>query len=143
MVILEDESNRLWYLLIAVILTVFVTIEAGIYFAIAASVVVLLVRVAIPHGQFLGKIQIAEVVNPIIEQTGSYDEHNASASDGTSYSSDLEIHQVLSEGTNYKSTDEAGKLKAKEDIKPVEGVTTSALQRNNPQVKFHTLGAIK
>ncbi|KAF6066461.1 Sulfate transporter family protein [Candida albicans] len=108
--------------LIAVILTVFVTIEA----------------VAIPHGQFLGKIQIAEVVNPIIEQTGSHDEHNASASDGTSYSSDLEIHQVLSEGTNYKSTDEAGKLKAKEDIKPVEGVTTSALQRNNPQVKFHT-----
>lgn len=124
--------------LIAVILTVFVTIEAGIYFAIAASVVVLLVRVAIPHGQFLGKIQIAEVVNPIIEQTGSQDENNASASDGTSYSSDLEIHQVLSEGTNYKSTDEAGKLKAKEDIKPVEGVTISALQRNNPQVKFHT-----
>ncbi|KAJ3553455.1 hypothetical protein NM688_g3603 [Phlebia brevispora] len=42
----------------AVLITVFATIEDGIYFSVAASVVLLLVRVARPRGNFLGKLTI-------------------------------------------------------------------------------------
>ena len=46
----------IWF--VAVIITVFATIEDGIYFSIAASLVFLLVRVARPRGSFLGKLTI-------------------------------------------------------------------------------------
>ncbi|KAI5955173.1 SUL2 [Candida jiufengensis] len=108
--------------LIAVILTVFVTIEAGIYFAIAASVVVLLFRVAIPNGLFLGKVQVAEVINPIIESSSGYED-----SDASSDSSNIEIHQVLSRGSNEDT-------KVKHKIEDKQIATTN----NVPHFKFHT-----
>ena len=46
----------IWF--VAVIITVFATIEDGIYFSVAASLVLLLVRVARPRGNFLGKLTI-------------------------------------------------------------------------------------
>ncbi|KAI5957398.1 SUL2 [Candida margitis] len=116
--------------LIAVILTVFVTIEAGIYFAIAASVVVLLFRIAIPNGLFLGRVQVAELVNPIIDESNSYDDESNSSG-----SSDVEIHQVFSGGSNYRSTDD--KVRKKSEV--VERrTTTKELEKQNPRIKFHT-----
>lgn len=42
----------------AVLVTVFSSIENGIYTAIIASVVLLLIRIAYPRGKFLGKVTI-------------------------------------------------------------------------------------
>ena len=42
----------------AVLVTVFATIEDGIYVSIAASLVLLLIRIARPRGKFLGKLTI-------------------------------------------------------------------------------------
>ena len=42
----------------AVLVTIFATIEDGIYFSVAASLVFLLVRIARPRGKFLGKLTI-------------------------------------------------------------------------------------
>jgi sodium-independent sulfate anion transporter 11 len=52
--------------LIAVLITVFSSIENGIYFAICASVAVLLFNLTFPNGVFLGRVKVAEIVNPKI-----------------------------------------------------------------------------
>ncbi|CAN3370935.1 sulfate permease 2 [Diutina catenulata] len=114
--------------LICVIITVFSSIEAGVYFAVAASLVVYLVRVAFARGQFLGRVQIAEVVNPVIERTHT----DESGSDSSS--ADVEIHQVLT-GTNYNATD---KLKVKSDFTTQPLQSAKQLVANNPNIKFHT-----
>lgn len=120
--------------LIAVILTVFVTIEAGIYFAIAASLVVLLWRIALPTGLFLGKVQVAEVVNPVIEQAALSEYEQSSEN-----SSDIEIHQVLSGNSNYRSTDEKkNKENGAFNAQTQDKTSTFALQKTNPHIKFHT-----
>lgn len=53
----------------AVFITVFSTIEAGIYFSISASVALLLLKIAKAKGQFLGRIEYFEVLNPTIVST--------------------------------------------------------------------------
>lgn len=53
----------------AVFITVFVTIEAGIYFSIAASLAFLLLRIAKAKGDFLGRIEYFEIKNPTIVDT--------------------------------------------------------------------------
>ncbi|GJN89717.1 hypothetical protein Rhopal_002704-T1 [Rhodotorula paludigena] len=44
--------------MVAVILTIFISIEVGIYFSIAASAALLLVRVAKPRGKLLGRVRV-------------------------------------------------------------------------------------
>ncbi|GAA5855608.1 hypothetical protein JCM8547_001614 [Rhodosporidiobolus lusitaniae] len=44
--------------LAAVIITIFTTIEIGIYFSIAASAALLLFRIARPRGKFLGRVRV-------------------------------------------------------------------------------------
>lgn len=115
--------------LVCVIITVFSSIENGVYFAVAASLVVLLFRVAFPNGQFLGRVQVAEIVNPIVEQTKEEE-----TSSGNDSNSDIEIHQVLSRGSNYQSTD---KYKVKDSFKNTR-VSAQTLSQNNPNIKWHT-----
>lgn len=114
--------------LIAVIITIFASIEDGVYFAICASAAVLLFRVAKPKGHFLGKVQVAEVINPVINYSDD--------SDVSSSNSEVEIHQVLSNSTNYQSTD-SGKVKVKDTFNNITP-TTNQLARSNPNIKFHT-----
>ena len=126
--------------IVAVFVTVFSSIENGVYFAIAASAGVLLFRIAKPKGQFLGRVKLAEVVNPIIHQqqadevsiypTKEFQDNNSSNS-----SKDVEIHQVLSNNSNYQSTS-VSKFKVK-DAGQVGNVTSSLLKQN-PNIKFHT-----
>lgn len=111
--------------LIAVIITIFASIEDGIYFAIAASAAVLLFRVAKPTGQFLGRIRVAEVVNPSIVFT---EEDSYTSTDST----EVEIQQVLSHDS-YKAVDSKSKLKGgRKDL------TASGLLASNPHLKFTT-----
>ncbi|CCH45129.1 Sulfate permease 2 [Wickerhamomyces ciferrii] len=58
--------------IIAVIITVFATIEIGIYFAIAASCAVLLFNVAFPTGEFLGRVKVAQALNPEVKSLDEY-----------------------------------------------------------------------
>jgi sodium-independent sulfate anion transporter 11 len=113
--------------IICVFITVFSSIENGIYFAVAASLALYLIRVAFPKGQFLGKVQIAEVVNPVISPV-RLDSSTDSSED------DIEIHQVLSNGDNYQSTD---KFKVKDSIRDTR-ISAQTLSRSNPHVRFHT-----
>lgn len=125
--------------LVAVIITVFSSIENGVYFAICASVAVLLFRIAKPQGFFLGRIQVAEVVNPVIDSSNS---DSSTINDDVNYanstsddSKDIEIHQVLSNSSNYHATSTT-KYKTKDVIDSTP--STHKLLENNPRLKFHT-----
>ncbi|GEQ72287.1 hypothetical protein JCM33374_g5974 [Metschnikowia sp. JCM 33374] len=115
--------------LIAVIITVFSSIENGIYFAIAASAAVLLFRVAKPTGQFLGKIRVAEVVNPVI-QFKEEDSYSSSSEEN------VEIQQVLSR-ESYRSTG-GSKLKVKDLYEKQKVPTSDKLVKQHPNIKFVT-----
>lgn len=123
--------------LVAVFITVFSSIENGVYFAICASVAVLLFRIAKPKGEFLGRIQVAEVINPNIMSTDSEASTiNDSSNSNSDSSNDIEIRQVLSNTTNYQSTS-SNKYKTKE-VYDSTLPTTAHLRENNPTIKFHT-----
>lgn len=62
--------------IIAVFITVFVSIEAGIYFSICASAAFLLLRIAKAKGEFLGRIEYFEIINPTI--ISSLEDHASS-----------------------------------------------------------------
>lgn len=116
--------------LIAVIITVFSSIENGVYFAICASAAVLLFRVAFPRGFFLGRILVAEVVNPYIEESEHKDKEEYDSSNSSRSSEDIEIHQIISGQSNYNSTKTS-------KIIPTNVINTSEAIKNN-QIKFHT-----
>ncbi|KAK6464172.1 high affinity sulfate permease [Scheffersomyces coipomensis] len=113
---------------INIIITVFATIEEGCYFAIAASAAVLLFRIAKPQGHFLGRVQVAEVINPTIAQ--SEGEYRDGSNDSNDSSDDVEIHQVLEDSTEGKK------------VKEISSSTTSTNVRDlvsaHPNIKFHT-----
>lgn len=50
--------------LVGVIITVFASIEDGIYWAMCASCAVLIWRLCWPNGSFMGRIKVLELVNP-------------------------------------------------------------------------------
>lgn len=124
--------------LICVIITVFSSIENGVYFAVGASIVIFLFRVAFCKGQFLGRIQVAEVINPTIDHIPiTLLESLESLEDNSEQSLlDVEIHQVLT-GLNYQATD---KLKVKEAYESHTPPTYLAqdLETNHPNIRFHT-----
>lgn len=121
---------------VAVIITVFASIEDGVYFAICASAAVLLFRIAWPKGYFLGKVRVAEVTNPVIDYSNSYNEYTESQSDDNTYdeSKEIEIHQVLSNNSNYEAINP--KKNGKEE-KPSYNTTTN-IQEKNPHITWHT-----
>lgn len=67
--------------LIGVIICVFSSMENGIYFAACASVAVILWRLSKPNAVFLGKVQVAEVINPKIVTNNNFEESSQSSSE--------------------------------------------------------------
>lgn len=67
--------------LAAVLVTIFATIEDGIYFSVAASLALLLIRIARPRGSFLGKLTVhhnteaREVFVPLKPKDGVMNPH--------------------------------------------------------------------
>lgn len=130
---------------VGLILTIFVSIETGIYFAIAASAAHLLWDLCIPNGAFLGRIQVAEVIDPVIV---NYNNDNSSVSDSdpdaptgkegrddnsnVSYEQDIEIYDTASTSKlkssffsiknkitkNYNSTNEHASSNGSNEIIP-------------------------
>lgn len=73
-------SWRLWKIspvegvifLAAVLITIFTTIEAGIYFSMCASAAFLLLRIAKVQGQFLGRVEYHVLIDPtVISKNGT------------------------------------------------------------------------
>lgn len=123
--------------LICVIITVFALIEDGVYFAVGASIVIFLFRVAFCKGQFLGRLQVAEVVNPTVDHIPITSAEDSLEANLEQLLLDIEIHQVLT-GLNYQATD---KLKVKEAFEETHTPPTYLardLTSNHPQIKFHT-----
>lgn len=54
--------------LVTVFITIFSSIENGIYFAICWSCAILLFKVAFPSGKFLGRVEVSEVINPTVRE---------------------------------------------------------------------------
>lgn len=113
--------------LIAVLITVFSSIENGVYFAICASVAILLFRVAKPNGEFLGRIQVAEVVNPVVISAGTESEDDSS-------NGEVEICQVLS---NSSSNAKKGPRSLPDEYAN-SVLTVRDLKNSNKNIQFHT-----
>ncbi|KAK7676915.1 hypothetical protein QCA50_020105 [Cerrena zonata] len=79
---------------------------------------------------FAGKVQVAEVINPVINYSDD------SSSRDSSNNSDIEIHQVLSNGNDYRSTD-SNKIKVKDALNNITP-TKNNLTEHNPHIRFHT-----
>ena len=97
--------------LVTVLITVFDSIDHGIYFAMCWSAAVLFFKVAFPSGQFLGRVRIAEVRNPNVDfdktrvtdtdSTSSFGAGNISGSSDKQKDFDLKVYT--------KNVGEAGK----------------------------------
>ncbi|KAH3901923.1 related to Sulfate permease 2 [Saccharomycodes ludwigii] len=87
--------------IITVFITVFASIEDGIYFAMCWSCALLLFKVAFPSGKFLGRVQIAEVLNPKIIKVDSGEYNNDSDdSNGFNTGSDIIIEETINVGNS-------------------------------------------
>lgn len=78
--------------LVTIIITVFSSIENGIYFAMCWSCAVLLFKVAFPAGHFLGRVEVAEVVNGEVvanESVNIEDEFDSNESNNFSSGKDV------------------------------------------------------
>lgn len=59
--------------IVTVFITVFSSIENGIYFAMCWSCAVLLLKQMLPAGRFLGRVEVAEVLNPTVQEVSESD----------------------------------------------------------------------
>lgn len=118
--------------LVDILLCVFVTIEAGVYFAAAASLVWLLLRISFPSGQFLGRVQYMRVNNPTIANAEVLDgkaedevsidkkgiEYTQNSLEGSLNDSDIEPVRsldIVEVNTNY-STSKKGNVEVPQPV---------------------------
>lgn len=128
----------------AVVITVFVTIEAGIYFSISASAALLLLRIAKAKGEFLGRVEYFEVINPnIISPAGSTESDpvslqcfNEQASNDSSYPNEKKatITQVATQITPIKSS-QGSPFETNSNIHRRYKWVPLSLKSYNPQLK--------
>lgn len=88
-----------------VFITVFSSIENGIYFAISWSAGLLLLKICFPAGQFLGKVEVAEVVNPLVDD-GSDAMSFTSQDDGTDANAKIGSKSLSSSFNSLMKKDE-------------------------------------
>lgn len=108
--------------IVGVFITVFATIEDGIYWAMCASAAQLLWRMCITNGTFMGRVKVAKISNPILQSNVSinnginegedsnseYDSYNRNKLDSVNETSNiktLEIDSVGSLPNNTNSND--------------------------------------
>ncbi|AEY98898.1 FAGR077Cp [Eremothecium gossypii FDAG1] len=96
--------------IVTVIITVFSSIEHGIYFSISWSCAVLLCKVAFPDGKFLGYIDVAEVIEP---------------AGPPSINSEADLASIDNSATFQQIDKDGGKLNTVESVLP------------DPHTRFH------
>jgi len=108
--------------IIAVFLTIFTSIENGIYFAICASCAVLLFNVAFPNGEFLGRVKVAQVLNPDLKSIDDISSSNDSSdfNNNNNYNNNDQTLEI----DFYKNNDDIDNKNKIESIK-------SSNQKNN------------
>ncbi|GME91519.1 sulfate transmembrane transporter activity protein [[Candida] boidinii] len=112
--------------IVGLILTIFVSIETGIYFAIAASAAHLLWNLCIPNGAFLGRIQVAEVIDPVIVNN-----NNNNNNDNSSVSDSGPDSPVRKDGTG----DDNSNISYEQDIEVYDTASTSKLKSSFFSIK--------
>lgn len=110
--------------LATVLITVFSSLDNGIYFAMCWSAAILLVKNAFPKGQFLGRVQIAEVIKPnVVNENGVvFDPLENSGTDSLTSEESLEEGKKLTSVTSVER-------KASE---------VSEFYQGQQQIKFYT-----
>lgn len=112
----------------SVFITVFVTIEAGIYFSICASVALLLLRIAKAKGEFLGRIEYFEIINPIISSTPITPSESINANDSDSSSDSNNNYQPDTKAvTTHEISTEITTVPSKKP--PVQAYSVDNLRR--------------
>lgn len=117
--------------LTTVIITVFSSIENGIYFAMCWSCAVLLYKNAFPAGKFLGRIEIAEVINPKItdDESASLDDSFEADNDG--------FYENFNEDKLGNSSNDAQKYNTDVKIRNITGSSNSLTTRSQ-KIKYYT-----
>ena len=90
--------------LITVLITIFSSLDNGIYFAMCWSAAILLLKCAFPKGQFLGRVKIAEVITPnVVTENGLvFDPLEGSGADSVSSDEFLEEGKKLTTITSVE-----------------------------------------
>jgi sodium-independent sulfate anion transporter 11 len=83
--------------IIGVFITIFASIEDGIYWALCASAAQILWRLCIPNGTFLGRIKVATIRNPILIENINNNNNNSS--------NDIESENSIIDDTCIKKID--------------------------------------
>ncbi|ODV97924.1 hypothetical protein PACTADRAFT_36664 [Pachysolen tannophilus NRRL Y-2460] len=114
-----------------VFVSIFASIDDSIYFAACASCAHLLWKIAKPNGVFLGRVKVAEVIDPvIIENTNG----NSLTDTDDSSSQSSEVVQIISStGYTKDSSDPSKPDTAPNDIKEKLENT-----KKLPRYRFHT-----
>lgn len=105
-----------------VLITVFSSLDNGIYFAMCWSAAILLFNVAFPKGQFLGTVEVAEVFSPVVVKKDTFAADVLEGSGGQSFSSISD----LEEGKNFGT------------IASVERKGSDVSNIAQQQVRYHT-----
>lgn len=114
-----------------VFICVFSSIENGIYFAMCWSCAMLLVKVTFPAGQFLGSIEVAEVVegelvNEDVVFTNCNDSNSSSNNTSDEYSKD----KLTEKNKGFDVVNNKTGI--------VSEISSSSSLFNNPRVRYHT-----
>lgn len=121
-----------------VFITVFSSIENGIYFAVCWSCAILLYNNAFPAGKFLGRIEIAEVVNPKIvdDDDFSFENSNESFDDEGIYFDNSVAEDKLGTSSNDLKKFNAGVKTRSINGELVNGQTSSDIRYYTKWVPF-------
>ncbi|CAI1575661.1 hypothetical protein SEUBUCD650_0L01550 [Saccharomyces eubayanus] len=120
--------------IVTVLITVFSSIENGIYFAMCWSCAIFILKVAFPAGKFLGRVEIAEVTDAYVRAD----------SDSVSFTSEnnnriLTLEEDTTDGEKEGRTgyiiNSSKKLDTKVQTKGFESPSPSIGQ---PRIKYHT-----
>lgn len=117
---------------VAVFITVFSSIENGIYFAICASCANLLFHIAMPTGVFLGRVKVVEVINPVIYKGES------SSSNGSIGVEDIYVHHDTKKSNSNDYGSHIHQLESNIATVNLEATSDKPTKQQSNNIKFHT-----
>ncbi|KAL6945326.1 hypothetical protein ACO0QE_002776 [Hanseniaspora vineae] len=132
--------------LVTVLITVFDSIDHGIYFAMCWSAAVLFFKVAFPSGQFLGRVHIAEVHNPnvdfnssvIVEENGS-SSNNSFSDSSQGFSKESSKMNLNDSNSKFNKSNKLKKTNPKAGYMEYDGdFDDESVELSKNRLKFYT-----
>ncbi|CAI4642484.1 CDN_1a_G0035660.mRNA.1.CDS.1 [Saccharomyces cerevisiae] len=119
--------------IVTVLITVFASIEDGIYFAMCWSCAMLILKVAFPAGKFLGRVEVAEVTDAYVRPDSDVVSYVSENNNGISTLEDGGEDDKES-STKYV-TNSSKKIETNVQTKGFDSPSSSISQ---PRIKYHT-----